>query len=222
MATTTKVTSRVKTGEVRFSFVHLDKAYKFDENDPTEKAKYSISIIIKKTDKATLEALKANYNLAMERGVEKFGEAFKHQRTPIIRPQGSNYGILVDCDKDDRYKDNADYQNCYIMQAKSQTPAPVYAVETGKKQLTPEEIKEYIYSGCYGKVLFNLYPYNAKKTTGIAVGLDSVLKTRDGENLGTRVNAMDYFGEDIDNAADNLLGGDENDDLLGGSDDLPF
>ena len=48
---------------------------------------------------------------------------------------------------------------------------------------------------------------------GITCGLDSVLKTRDGESLGGRVNAMDYFGDDLDRAADSLLGSD--DDLLG-------
>ena len=40
---------------------------------------------------------------------------------------------------------------------------------------------------------------------GISCGLDSVMKTRDGESLGGRVNAMDYFGDDLDNAADSLL-----------------
>lgn len=210
---------RVKTSEVRLSFVHLAEPYKFDPNDANEEGKYSVSAIIRKDDANTLNALKQDYNLAMESGIQKFGEAFKRRATPMIRPQGSNKGILVDCDADDRYKDNADYKGCYIIQAKSKTPAPVYALETGRKQLSTQEIKDLVYSGCYGKVLLNLYPYS-NKDTGIAIGLDSVLKTRDGENLGSRVNAMDYFGDDIENAANDLLGG--GNDLLGGNDDLPW
>lgn len=203
--------TRVITSEVRFSFCHLAEPYSYAD-DGQQTPKYSISMIIRKDDTHTLEAIKKNYEEAIQRGIEKFGESFRRKATPLVRPVGSDSGLLVDCDKDERYEGDADYKNCYILQAKSITPAPVYAVETGKRALSAEEIKSIVYSGCYGKVLFNFYPYNNRKM-GIACGLDSVLKTRDGESLGGRVNAMDYFGDDLNSAADSLLGSD--DDLLG-------
>ncbi|MDY6281859.1 MAG: DUF2815 family protein [Erysipelotrichaceae bacterium] len=203
--------TRVKTSEVRLSFCHLAEPYSYG-NDDQQSPKYSVSMIISKSDSATIAAIRTNYNLAIEHGIEKYGEAFRKKATPLVRPEGSDQGLLIDCDKDERYQEDKDYKNCYILSAKSLTPAPVYAIETGKKQLTPDEIKELVYSGCYGKVLFNFYPYNNRRM-GIACGLDSVLKTRDGESLGGRVNAMDYFGDDLNSAADSLLGSD--DDLLG-------
>lgn len=195
--------TRVKTSEVRFSFCHLAEPYSYAD-DGQQTPKYSLSMIIKKADGNTLAAIKKNYEEAIQRGIEKYGESFKRKATPLVRPVGSNSGLLVDCDQDERYQEDSDYKGCYILQAKSLTPAPVFSIETGRKQLTPDEIKEYVYSGCYGKVLFNFYPYNNRQM-GISCGLDSVMKTRDGESLGGRVNAMDYFGDDLDNAADSLL-----------------
>lgn len=203
--------TRVITSEVRLSFCHLAEPYSFGSDDQ-QTPKYSVSMIISKTDSATLAAIKANYNQAIEHGIEKYGEAFRKKATPLVRPEGSDSGLLIDCDKDERYQEDKDYQNCFILTAKSLTPAPVYAIETGMRQLKTEEIKDLVYSGCYGKVLFKFYPYNNRKM-GIACGLDSVLKTRDGESLGGRVNALDYFGDDLDRAADSLLGSE--DDLLG-------
>lgn len=192
--------TRVKTGEVRLSYCHLDEPHAFDEN---QKAKYSVTLIIKKDDRNTIAQIQKNYEEALQKGIEKFGQGFNRKATPLVRPEGSDKGLLVDCDKDERYAGNTDYANSYILAAKSITPPVVYDFNTkGKTPLTADEIKNEVYSGCYGKVLFNFYPYNAGATTGIACGLDSVLKTKDGESLGGRVNAMDYFAEEFNSAAD--------------------
>ena len=39
------------------------------------------------------------------------------------------------------------------------------------------------YSGCYGAVTVNLFPYAASGNTGVGVGLNNVIKLRDGEKL---------------------------------------
>ena len=40
-----------------------------------------------------------------------------------------------------------------------------------------------IYSGCWGAVSVNFYPYSTKGNTGVACGLNNVIKTRDDKNL---------------------------------------
>ena len=65
--------------------------------------------------------------------------------------------------------------------------------------------KNEFYSGCYGYVSITIYPFNNLTNKGISVGLNHVMKTKDGEFLGGRSSAEDDFS-DIDL-------GDEDDDL---------
>ena len=57
-----------------------------------------------------------------------------------------------------------------------------------------EAIREDVYSGCYGAVSFNFYSFN-KVGTGIAAGLNSVLKVKDGEPLGAHPSVTADFGD---------------------------
>lgn len=184
--------NRVMTGEVRFSYCHLDEPHAVEEG---QTPKYSVSLIIPKTDTKTLKALEADYKKAIQKGVEKFGQAFSKSPAPFVRQAGSNSGLLIDADADDRYMDNADYKGCYILNPKATTAPTVYQwTAMGPTLINKEEIKDIVYSGCYGRALINCYPFNSKVNKGIACGLDSVIKTKDGESLGGHVNAMDYWG----------------------------
>ena len=199
--------TKVKTGMVRLTYAHLAEAYTFDEaNAP----KYSTGMIISKDDKSTIEQIKKNYEEAVESGVEKFGQGFRAKATPLLRKPGTREGLLVDGDEDDKYAGNSDYKNSWILTAKSTTAPGVLALEKGKRTLTPEEIKDTVYSGCYAKVCFNFYPYS-KAQKGIACGLDSVLKMKDGENLGGHGNALGDWEEEIDQAVTDSLGDDYGD-----------
>lgn len=189
---------RAKTQEVRFAFCHLAEPYAFDE---TQQKKYSLNILIDKEDKVTLGAVQANYKQAVERGIEQFGQAFQRKATPLKREAGSDKGLLIDCDADDRYNTNKEYKGKYMMALKSTTAPDVLTKQTGLTKLTPEEIKENVYSGCYGKVTFNCYPYN-KIATGVAAGLGNVFKTRDGDFMGGRVAGATDFSDEIDQAYD--------------------
>ena len=200
--------SRVRTGLVRLTYVHLAEPRAFDES---QKPKYSVGMIIKKDDKETIEQIKKNYEEALQAGIEKYGQTFSKKATPLKRQPGTDNGLLVDGDEDDRYSSNADYKNSWVLTAKAATQPQVLAAEKGKRLLTTEEIKDVVYSGCYAKVLFNFYPYNSAKM-GIACGLDSVCKFKDGESLGGRVNALDYFSDDLDQSMTDSLG--DEDDLL--------
>ena len=53
--------------------------------------------------------------------------------------------------------------------------------------------------------------YIARFTQGIACGLDSVLKMKDGENLGGHGNALGDWEDEIDQAVTDSLGDDYGD-----------
>ena len=199
--------TRVKTEEVRLSFVHVFEPASFG-NDPSNPAKYSVAVIIEKTDKKTLGRIKAAYEAAKQEGIERYGNSFASKASPLIRPIGSNYGLLKDADQYEELAADPNYAGCYVMNLKSERAPQVLARETGKKLLTTENGgEEVVYSGCYGKVTFNIYPYSNKSHTGISAGLGNVLKTRDGERFGGFKSGLDDFADDFDDDAfdDDLL-----------------
>ena len=171
MATTPSPTKLV-TGKVRLSYVNV-----FEMND---KGKYSVAILIPKTDKATIdkvkaaiEAVKADAKSATTWG-SKFLASFK---TP-----------LRDGDTDRDVEKSPEYKGCYFINCNSgQKPGVVDA------QLNPVMDKSEVYSGCYGRVSINLYPFNVDDNKGIAAGLNNLQKLADGEALSGRSRAEDDF-----------------------------
>ena len=122
---------RVKTGLVRFTFVHLAEPYSFND---APNPKYSVSILIDKSDLNTLETIKENYNEAKQEGIEKFGQMFANKATPLKRKPGTINGLLVDCDADERYMGNTDYKGKYMMTAKAVT-APDVCILSDRKSV---------------------------------------------------------------------------------------
>lgn len=193
---------RVKTGLVRFTFVHLAEPYSYND---APNPKYSLSILIDKEDHKTLELIKKNYQEAMQEGIEKYGQMFANKATPLKRQPGTISGILVDCDEDERYMDNADYKGKYMMTAKAVNAPDVCILSKGVvMKLQPEQIKEEVYSGCYGKITFNFYPYS-RTGTGIACGLSNVIKKKDGEFMGGRVSGLTDFADEVEEDDDDDL-----------------
>lgn len=200
--------TRVKTGEVRFSYCHIFEPYAFDE---TQEAKYSLSILIDKQDKTTITAIQNAYNAAVEQGKEKYGKSFESKalsKCPMIRPVGSNYGLLKDADADPDTSGDPNLAGHYIMNLKTNRAPQVLARETGRQKITKENGGEdIVYSGCYGKVTLSVYPYN-NISTGISASLNNVLKTRDGDKFSGMKSAEDDFADDLssDENDDDLLG----------------
>ena len=58
--------TKVTTGEVRFSFPHVFQPH---ANNPGQEEKYSVTILIPKTDTATIDAIQAAMQAAAQEGV---------------------------------------------------------------------------------------------------------------------------------------------------------
>ena len=59
------------------------------------------------------------------------------------------------------------------------------------------------YSGCWGRITVNFYPFNVNGNRGIGAGLGNIMKTKEDESLsGGNVAAVDDFADLISEAGD--------------------
>ncbi|WMJ86739.1 DUF2815 family protein [Anaerocolumna sp. MB42-C2] len=171
--------TKVVTGVVRLSYANVWEPKSI--NGSAEK--YSVSLIIPKSDTKTIAAINAAVNAAIEEGKGKFGGKVPN-RAALKLP-------LRDGDID-RPDDEA-YVDCYFVNANSNT-----APQVVDKQVQPILDRSEVYSGVYARVSINFYAFNSNGNKGIACGLGNIQKIKDGEPLGGRSNAEDDFAIDVD------------------------
>lgn len=176
--------TKVTTGKVRLSYAHLFEPHAIEGNDP----KYSVSVIIPKTDKETLQAIKEAVAEAKEAGKGKFGGKIPaNLKTPLR-------------DGDEERPDDEAYTNSYFLNASSKNKPGVVGTD-----VQPILDATEVYSGCYARLTLNFYPFSASGNKGIAAGLGNVQKLEDGEPLGGFTRAEDDF-DSVEAAEDDFLG----------------
>ncbi|WP_099332506.1 DUF2815 family protein [Actinomyces minihominis] len=176
MATTD---TRIVTGEVRLSYANIWEPKSIQGGAP----KYSVSLIIPKSDQATLTAINRAIDAAIEAGIAKFGGK-KPNKAALKLP-------LRDGDVE---KDDPAYAGAMFLNANSKTPPQIV-----DENVAPILDRAEVYSGCYGRVSLSFYAFNTNGNKGIACGLGNIQKTRDGEPLGGgHVSAADDFGASAD------------------------
>ena len=125
-----------------------------------------MSLLIDKKDKKTIDAVNKAVENAKQAGISKFGG-----KIPAVLK-------LPTHDGDVERPDDEAYCDKYFINAKSNTK-PGLLDRKGCPIIDPTEF----YSGCYGCVTVNLFPYSASGNNGVGVGLNNVIKLRDGEKL---------------------------------------
>lgn len=171
--------TKVITGLVRFSYAHVHEPHAMNEGDDP---KYSVSVIIPKSDTATIEKIKAAIEAAKEEG--------KHKKFEGKIPANIKQPLK---DGDIERPDDAPYENSFFIGANSDRKPEIVDVDR-----EPLMTKDEFYSGCYGRVSINFYPYNAGGVKGIAAGLGNIQKLRDGEKLSGGSSAAEDFGDDFE------------------------
>lgn len=167
--------TKVVTGKVRLSYVHVFEPY---TNNPDQEAKYSCVILIPKSDKATIRKLKEAQQVALEAGKVKFGGS--------IPKNWKN--TLHDGDEDADLEKNPEYEGHLYMSISSKTKPGVV-----DRALNPIMDSTEIYSGCYARVSINAFPFNTQGNKGVSFGLNHIQKMADGDFLGGRSRAEDDF-----------------------------
>lgn len=164
--------TKVVTGKVRFSYANVFEPKSINGGDE----KYSVSLIIPKSDKKTIDDIKAAIEQAKKEGASKFGG-----KVP------ANLKLPLRDGDVDRADDEA-YRDCYFINANSKD-RPGVVDRNVKAILDPNEL----YSGCYGRASITFYAFNQNGNKGIACGLQNLQKLSEGEPLSGRSRAEDDF-----------------------------
>lgn len=179
-------TTKMNIGEVRFSYCHLFTPEAV--SDGADK-KYSVSVIIPKTNTQLIAGIKQCINAAYQQGLASRWKG----RKPAVWKNPLRDG-------DTERPDDESYANSYFINVTSRTKPGIVKRMTvgGVTKLVEVTNEEDVYSGCYGYVSVNFFPFANAGNNGVACGLNNVLKTRDGEFLGGRSSAQaDFSGLDL-------------------------
>lgn len=148
--------------------------------------KYSVSLIIPKSDKVTVEKIKKAIKAAYEEGQVKLKgngktvPALSVLKTPLR-------------DGDLERPDDEAYANSYFINANSATAPGI--VDADRNTIID---RSEVYSGVYGRASINLYAFNSNGNKGIACSLNNLQKIKDGEPLGGKSRAEDDFATEED------------------------
>lgn len=179
---------KVVTGKVRLSYVTVFEPRAVSEGG---EKKYSISILIPKTDKKAIQQIEKAVQKVIDQGSDILGKSKKGLKTP-----------LRDGDEE---KDGEEYEGMMFLTANSKN-APILVDENRQEIIDEREL----YSGCWGRISMNLYAFNTGGNKGVACGLNSVQKLADGESFGGTYTEAE-MEEDF---ADDFFDEDEDDDLI--------
>ncbi len=150
------------------------------------KLKYSVSLIIPKSDTVTIEKIHRAIRAAYEEGQSKLKGTSKS--VPALEDLKLP---LRDGDKERR--DDPAYAGCMFINANSDSAPEI--VDINRQPIL--EHSE-VYSGVYGRASITLYAFNSNGNRGIACGLNNLQKVRDGQPLGSRSRAEEDFDTDDD------------------------
>ena len=173
----TKVITGINT---RWSYVNAWEPKSINGGAP----KYSVSLIIPKSDTKTLEKIRAAIQAAYEEGQSK------------LKGNGRSVPVLSALktplrDGDAERPDDEAYANSYFVNANSGTAPGIVDADRN-----PILERSEVYSGVYGRASINFYAFNSNGNKGIACGLNNLQKIRDGEPLGGKSRAEDDFAEE--------------------------
>lgn len=173
----------VTTGEVRLSYVHLFKPYAAMQG---QDEKYSTTVLVPKTDTATMARINAAIEAAKQKGIS---ERWNGQCPPIVpTPVYDGDGV--------RPSDGMPYgpecKGNWVFTASAKADYPPEVVDS---QGNPIINQSEVYSGIYAFVSVSFYPYAFGGKKGIGCGLGPIMKRRDGESLGgSAPSAAQAFG----------------------------
>ncbi len=174
---------KVITGpNTRWSYANVWEAKSINGGAP----KFSVSLIIPKSDTQTVKKVSAAIEAAYQEGTAKLKGSGKS-----VPPLSAIKNPLRDGDVE--RPDDPTYANTYFINANSATAPGI--VDADRQPILE---RSEVYSGVYGRASVNFYAFNSNGNRGIACGLNHLQKIRDGEPLGSRTSAEDDFATDSD------------------------
>lgn len=172
--------TKVVTGKVRASFVHV---FQPELNELSGKEEYSMVLLVPKSDKATVDKLKAAADAAVAaftwpKGTKpKNAYSFLHDGDGE-KPNGGEYG--PEC------------AGNFVVNTKSKYRPGI--IDRDRNEVI--DSSEFV-SGDYCKAAVNAYAFDTQGNRGVAFGLNNILVVAKGEPLGGAQRAEDEdWGDD--------------------------
>lgn len=171
----------VTINDVRFSYCNLFQP-KAPFNNPQGEPKYSVTVLVPKTNTAAKAVIDNAIAQAIDAGVSSKWNGVRPPQPAICvhdgdgpRPSdGSSFG--EEC------------KGCWVFTASTKQP-PFVVDEYVQNIIDPTKV----YSGMWGNVNVTFFAYNNAGKKGIGCGLNGVQKIRDGEALGGQITAQEAF-----------------------------
>ena len=164
----------------RVSFVHVAEPRPGYAAEP----RYSCTLLIEKNDEATLDAVQAAIEEAVQKGLaRKWNDSMPDEvRSPLK-------------DGDEERADDPAYRGCYFITATTGNKPEL--IDQNANRI---EDRTKIYSGCYCNVLVDMFPYKSLSfdgkpaICGIAAELEAIQLVREGESLSnSRSGVLKWF-----------------------------
>lgn len=167
----------ITLGPVRFSYLNV---FTPRAVQPGQEPKYSTAVLIPKTDKTSYQKIKAIVDsLRADVAAKNGGKLPSGFKNPL------KDGDAQDADGNRIYDDN--YKGMVFFNCSSKEQPTIVG-----KDRQPIADKTQIYSGMWGYINVNLYPYdNVGK--GVGIGLNHIMKSKDDAPFSSRVTVADAF-----------------------------
>lgn len=167
--------------DVRFSYCNLFQP-KSPINNPNGEPKYSVTVLVPKTNVQAKAAIDAAIQEAIRAGVSKSWGGVQPPQPALCVHDGDG----------PRPSDGMPYgeecHGCWVFTASSKQ-AP-FVVDANVQNIIDPRL---VYSGMWGNINVNFFAYNQAGKKGVGCGLNGVQKIRDDTPLSTRVTAEEAF-----------------------------
>lgn len=174
--------TKVVTGKCTFSYLNCWDPKSINGGTP----KFSVSLIIPKSDTKTVNKIKEAIKAAYDEGNSKLkGNSRSVPALSVIKTPLR--------DGDAERPDDEAYKNSYFINANSPTAPGI--VDANCNQIID---RSEMYSGVQGRASINFYAFNSNGNRGIACGLNNLQKLSDGAPLGGKSRAEDDFSTSDD------------------------
>ena len=184
------VSTKVITGpQTQFSYCFPWEAKSVNGGTP----KYSTQLKIPKSDKVTVEKIRAAIHAAYVEGEGRLKGTGK-----TVPPLSALKNPLRDGDLE--RPDDPEYAGYWFLNANS-TVRPGIVDAQCQTIIDPSEV----YSGCFGRASITFFAFNSNGNRGIACGLNNLQKLKDGPRLGGRASAEQDFAGFTDDGDEDFL-----------------
>lgn len=167
------------TGKVRLSYCHVWQPMTSQNGG---EPKYSVTLLIPKTDISTINAIYAEMERVKQEGVTS---TWKGTLPPVVKiPLYDGDGVRASGEPF-----GPECRGCMVITASSKSQPQVVDLN-----VQPILNQTEIYSGCYGRVNIGFFAYDQSGNRGLGCALNCIQKVEDGEPLAGGISAQEAFG----------------------------